>query len=74
MSALIPEEVIPLACLPFPMPADVRVVCSCETVAAPEPWILLAVGLALIGAVGVGYAVGRTRRLRAKLRTREGSQ
>lgn len=73
MSAVIPEEISPFACLPYPMPADVRVVCSCETIAAPEPWILLALALALLGAVALGYAVGRTRRLRAKLRTREGA-
>lgn len=70
MSALVPEDFVPF-CLPYP-PQDTRVSCVCEFAAQPEPWILLAVGLALLGAVAFGYAVGRTRRLRAKLRTREG--
>jgi len=74
MPALAPEEVPSFACLPYPMPADVRLVCSCEAVSTPEPWILLAVGLALLGAVALGYSVGRTRRLREKLRTQEVSR
>lgn len=66
MPAVTLDELYP-SCLPFP-PQDMRMTCVCEFASQPEPWILLAVGLALLGAVAFGYAVGRVRRIRAKVR------